>query len=98
MDWKILFMTFGTIFLAELGDKTQLATLTFSTEAKGALGMWTVFAGAALALTLSSLIAVFVGQVLEKYVPAGYLKTCAAVSFIVIGAWMLIGILRGKGA
>ena len=98
MDWKIFFMTFGTIFLAELGDKTQLATLTFSTEAKGSMGVWTVFIGAALALTLSSFLAAFLGHALEKYVPTNYLKVCAGVSFIVIGAWMLIGLLRGKGA
>ena len=95
MDWKIFFMTFGTIFLAELGDKTQLATFTFSTQAKSP---WIVFAGAALALTLSSLIAVMLGQVAEKYIPGHVLKGVAGGMFIVIGVWLLIGVLRGGGA
>jgi Ca2+/H+ antiporter, TMEM165/GDT1 family len=95
MDWKVFFMTFGTIFLAELGDKTQLATMTFSSQAKSP---WIVFAAAALALTLSSLIAVAVGQVLEKYIPTHYLKIGAGVSFIVIGGWLLFSIWKGGAA
>ncbi|MFA6451697.1 MAG: TMEM165/GDT1 family protein [bacterium] len=95
MDWKIFFLTFGTIFLAELGDKTQLATLTFSSQAKSP---WIVFAASALALTLSSFLAVMLGQVLEKYIPAHYLKIGAGVSFIVIGGLLLFSIWRGGGA
>jgi Ca2+/H+ antiporter, TMEM165/GDT1 family len=95
MDWKIFFMAFGSIFLAELGDKTQLATMTFSSQAKSP---WIVFAAAALALTLSSFLAVMVGQVLEKYIPAHYLKIGAGASFVIIGGWLLFSVLRGGGA
>jgi len=95
MDWKIFFAAFGSIFLAELGDKTQLATLMFSTEAKNP---WTVFAASALALTLSSFIAVVVGQVAEKFIPANLVKAVAGIAFIGIGAFLLFNLWRGNGA
>ncbi len=95
MDWKIFFITFGSIFLAELGDKTQLATFTFSTQAKSP---WIVFAASAFALTLSSLIAVLLGQTAEKFIPAHILKGAAGGLFVIIGIWLLVGVFRGGGA
>lgn len=90
MDWKIFATAFVTLFLAELGDKTQLAiiTLTAKTESK-----WTVFLGASLALVLVSLLAVLVGGVLTQFIPAEWLQRIVAVAFIVIGVLMLLQIL-----
>ena len=88
MDWKIFGTAFLTLFLAELGDKTQLAviTMTASTESKIA-----VFAGAALALVVVTLLGVLVGGVLTQFVPTEWLQRIVAVAFIVIGVLMLIG-------
>ncbi len=95
MDWKIFFLTFGTVFLAELGDKTQLATMMFSTQSKSP---WIVFAGAALALVISSFLAVIVGQVVEKYVPVNIVKAAAGCAFIVIGGLIIVSLLKGAGS
>ena len=88
MDWKILGTAFVTLFLAELGDKTQLAiiTMTSKTESK-----WAVFIGASLARVFVSLLAVLVGGVLSQYVPTEWLQRIVAVAFIVIGVLMLFG-------
>ena len=90
MDWKIFATAFVTLFLAELGDKTQLAiiTLTAKTESK-----WAVFVGASLALVLVSLLAVLVGGVLTQFIPTEWLQRIVAVAFILIGILMLVGIL-----
>ncbi len=88
MDWKIFGTAFLTLFLAELGDKTQLAviTMTASTESK-----ISVFLGAGLALLSVTLLGVLFGGVLSQYVPAEWLHRIAAVAFITIGLLMLIG-------
>ena len=88
MDWKIFGTAFLTLFLAELGDKTQLAviTMTASTESK-----LSVFLGAALALVVVTLLGVLVGSVLIEWVPAEWLHRIVAVAFIAIGGLMLIG-------
>lgn len=88
MNWKLLLATFGTVFLAELGDKTQLATLSFAAANRGAF--WCVFAGSALALIATSLIATFVGGALARYLPVRYVSLGAGVLFIVIGAIVVI--------
>ena len=88
MDWKIFGTAFITLFLAELGDKTQLAviTMTSSTESKVS-----VFLGASLALITVTLLAVVFGGVLSQYVPTEWLQRIVAVAFIVIGVLMLAG-------
>lgn len=88
MDWKIFGTAFLTLFLAELGDKTQLAiiTMTAKTDSKVA-----VFLGASLALILVTLLGVLVGGVLSQYVPTEWLQRIVAVAFIAIGALMLLG-------
>jgi len=88
MDWKIFGTAFLTLFLAELGDKTQLAviTMTSSTESKIA-----VFLGASLALILVTLLGVVFGGVLSQYIPTEWLQRIVAVAFIVIGVLMLWG-------
>jgi len=86
VDFKVFFTTFAMIFLAELGDKTQLATLSFAAESKSTAA---VFLGSAAALVLSSLLAVLVGTGLNRVMPANYIKTGAGVLFIVLGVWMI---------
>ena len=88
MDLKIFGTAFLTLFLAELGDKTQLAiiVLTAKTESKLA-----VFLGASLALVLVSLLGVLVGGVLSQYVPTEWLQRIVAIAFIIIGILMLFG-------
>ena len=85
MDVKLLAMVFGTVFLAELGDKTQLATLLFST--KESVSLITVFIGASLALTLATAIAVIGGSLISQYVDPKYLSYAAGLGFILIGIW-----------
>ena len=87
MDIKVLLMTFGMIFLAELGDKTQLATLTFAAESKSRLA---VFIGSSTALVLTSLLAVLLGSVIARVVPTNYIKVAAGVLFIFLGVWMIV--------
>ena len=86
--WTAFWTTFGALFLAEMGDKTQLAAITLSAQTRSPLS---VFLGAALALTLVSLIGVAVGAVLGEYLPEKILRNVAAVAFIVIGVLMLWG-------
>ena len=87
MDWRVFLTTFGVIFLAEMGDKTQLAAMTMAAESKKPLN---VFVAAPLALTAVSAIGVVVGGVLGHYVPLLWVKRVAAVAFIVIGVLILL--------
>lgn len=87
MDWRIFLTTFGVIFLAEMGDKTQLAAMTMAAQTKRP---WTVFIGSALALTAVSAIGVVVGSVVGNYIPLIWVKRAAAVAFIVIGVLILM--------
>ncbi len=87
MDLKVLFVVFGTVFLAELGDKTQLATVLFASKPE--VSLVTVFIGASLALILSSLLAVAAGSVISQYVDPRYLSYIAGAGFIVIGIWTI---------
>lgn len=85
---KTYVVVFLTVFLAELGDKTQLATLFFSTNP--AVNRWGVFAAAAGALVVSTLLAVAVGAEVGAWVPPERLRIVAALGFILIGVWMLV--------
>ena len=88
MDWKIFLTTFGTIFLAELGDKTQLATIMMASKTKLP---FSVFTGASLALCLVTLTGVVFGEGLIAVIPQIILKKVAALAFITIGLWMFLG-------
>lgn len=88
MDLKLFAVVFGTVFLAELGDKTQLATVLFASRPSASL--LTVFAGASLALLVASGIAVAAGSVISHYVDPKYLSYIAGAGFIVIGIWTII--------
>jgi putative Ca2+/H+ antiporter (TMEM165/GDT1 family) len=84
---KAFFSVFITVFLAEIGDKTQLATMLFAAEAKSS--KWIVFAGSALALVCAAAIGVLVGAQIEKFVSPRTLKIVAGVGFIAIGIWTI---------
>ncbi len=88
MDWKILGTAFVTLFLAELGDKTQLAIITMSAKTESKIA---VFVGASLALVFVSLLAVLFGGLLTQFIPTEWLQRIVAVAFIVIGILMLLG-------
>lgn len=88
MDWKIFFGTFGLMFLAELGDKTQLTALAFSAGSKST---WSVFFGASLALVLSTLLAVILGSLLntQTLVPLSVIKLTAGILFLIFGVLII---------
>lgn len=88
MDYRLFASTFGAIFLAELGDKTQLATLAL---ASGERSRWTVFAGAALALVATSALAVLGGDLVTRWVSPLWLKRIAGAVFVVLGVLYLAG-------
>ncbi len=85
---KTFFIVFVSIFLAELGDKTQLATLLFASEKN--INQYVVFLGAALALTTTSAIGVLAGDMLSNYINQRYLNYAAGISFIAIGIFLLL--------
>jgi len=87
MDWKIFATVFGTVFLAELGDKTQLATLLFASKNAAATG--TIFIAASIALVLTTAIGVAAGALVSEYVNPRYLSFAAGAGFIVVGAWTI---------
>ncbi len=88
MDWKVMITTFGTIFLAELGDKTQLAAILMTSKTGQPLS---VFLGAIGALSLVTLVGVTVGEGLLSMIPQHFLKKGAALAFILVGIWMFFG-------
>ena len=75
------------VFVCELGDKTQLATMMLAAESKS---LWPVFAGSASALVLSSLIGVLAGGALTRFISPNVLKNLAGVGFIILGIVMLV--------
>jgi len=79
---------FATVFIAELGDKTQLATLLYAAD--GAVGKLTVFVAASAALVLATGIGVLAGGVVSQYVSPTALKFVAGGGFILIGLWTLL--------
>ena len=88
MDWKIFGTAFITLFLAELGDKTQLAIITMTAKTDSKIA---IFLGASLALVFVSLLAVLFGGLLSQYIPTEWLQRIVAIAFIVIGILMLLG-------
>jgi putative Ca2+/H+ antiporter (TMEM165/GDT1 family) len=88
MDLRLFGTVFATVFLAELGDKTQLATLLFSSNSPGA--RWTVFAASASGLVLAAAIGVLAGDVVARYVDVRMLTRVAGVAFVAIGLWTFV--------
>ncbi|MDY6790920.1 MAG: TMEM165/GDT1 family protein [Thermodesulfobacteriota bacterium] len=91
MDYKIMLTTFGMVFLAELGDKTQLATFCLSADHSA---KFSVFFGSAGALVLSSLIAVLCGVAFRSFAPTTYIKIGAGLFFITVGIWTLYSAVK----
>lgn len=88
MDLKIFLTVFVSVFIAELGDKTQLATMLFAADKE--VSKWTVFFGASAALIVASAIGVLAGSLLSEYINEKYLHYVAGLGFILIGAITLI--------
>lgn len=87
MDLKIFLTVFVTIFIAEIGDKTQLATLLFAADKQ--VSKITVFAGASLALIVAAGIGVLAGGLIANYVSEKFLHYLAGAGFIAIGIWTI---------
>ncbi len=88
MDYKILLSVFATVFIAELGDKTQLATMLFAADKE--VSKWTVFVGASLALIATSALGVLAGSFVSDHISARHLQYIAGTGFILIGVWTLL--------
>jgi putative Ca2+/H+ antiporter (TMEM165/GDT1 family) len=93
---KSMIPIFLTVFLAELGDKTQLATVLFAAE--GGRSPWLVFAASALALVLAAAIGVLAGTFAQKYLAMVPLKLIAGIGFMAIGAWVIAEHFRAPTA
>lgn len=87
MDWKIFATIFASVFIAELGDKTQLATMLFAADKQ--VSKMTVFFAASFALIVASAIGVLAGSLLSEYINEKYLHYIAGVGFIGIGVFTL---------
>jgi len=88
MDLRLLATVFVTVFVAELGDKTQLSTMVFAASPHH--GKVTVFLGAALALVASAALGVFAGQLLGTRLNPTLLARVAGIAFIAIGVWTFV--------
>ncbi|MFT5549480.1 MAG: putative Ca2+/H+ antiporter (TMEM165/GDT1 family) [Candidatus Azotimanducaceae bacterium] len=87
MDWKIFLTIFISVFIAELGDKTQLATMLFASDKN--VSKYTVFFAASAALIIASAIGVLAGTLLSGYINEKYLNYIAGIAFIGIGVFTL---------
>ncbi len=88
MDLKAFLSTFALIFVAELGDKTQLTTMVIAAQSRSPVS---VFVGAALALVATSLLGVLLGAGITQVLPIKYIKLGAGIFFVVIGVFLILG-------
>jgi len=88
MSIKVFLTVFVAVFLAELGDKTQLATMLFAADKE--VNKVVVFLGASLALVVATLIGVLAGGVISEYISEKQLHYVAGAGFILIGIWTLV--------
>jgi putative Ca2+/H+ antiporter (TMEM165/GDT1 family) len=91
MDWKLFLATFGTVFLAELGDKTQLATMALAGDSRKP---WIVFAASALALVAAAGLGAAAGGLIGRWIPEAWVRRGAAVLFVAVGVWLLVAEFR----
>ena len=87
MDIKIFLTIFTVVFIAELGDKTQLATMLFAADSE--VSKWTVFAASSAALVVAAGIGVLAGSLLAEYINEKTLSIVAGLGFILIGGFSL---------
>ena len=92
MNWHVFWSTFGLVFLAELGDKTQLAVIAQSAAQKSP---WCVFLAGAAALVAASALGALAGAALSKFLSPRVVWAVGGVAFTVMGIWML-GAAIGK--
>ena len=88
MDLRLFATVFMTIFVAELGDKTQLATLLYASDTDHS--KLTVFMAAASALVLTSALGVAAGALVAEFVNPKALRWIAGIGFIGVGIWVLL--------
>ena len=88
MELKVFFTVFAAVFIAELGDKTQLATMLFAADKE--VSKWTVFLGASAALVVATAIGVIAGTLLSEFINEKYLNYLAGAGFSLIGAFTLV--------
>jgi putative Ca2+/H+ antiporter (TMEM165/GDT1 family) len=93
MDWKALLTVFATVFMAELGDKTQLATVLFAADARH--NPWLIFMASSAALVCAAGLGVLAGGWLSRHIDTRMLSLVAGIGFIAIGAWTVIAAVRG---
>lgn len=87
MDWKVFITTFLTIFIAEIGDKTQFAALAVASQTKSILS---VLMATILALSLAGSIGVLAGSLLSKFIDPEKIKYISGMSFILMGMWIFL--------
>ena len=88
MDLKLAMTVFSVVFLAELGDKTQLATFLFASKSPGSY--FAVFIGASLALVTATAVAIGAGALISQHIDQKMLSYAAGVGFILVGIWTLL--------
>jgi putative Ca2+/H+ antiporter (TMEM165/GDT1 family) len=88
MELRALLTVFAAVFVAELGDKTQLATMLFAADRE--VSKLTVFAGASLALICASALGVLAGGLVAQYVNPRMLNYVAGAGFVLIGIWTIL--------
>ncbi len=94
MEWKTFAVVFTTVFLAELGDKTQIAAMLFASKSPGSL--MTVFVASSLALVVASAIAVAAGALIGNTINPQLVSLIAGAGFVIIGAWIIVSALAGN--
>jgi putative Ca2+/H+ antiporter (TMEM165/GDT1 family) len=87
MDWHLIGLSFATVFISELGDKSQLAAIALS---GGSKSPQVVFLGATVALLLASFLGVIVGEGTAHFLPEQFVKIAAAIGFAVLGIRLLL--------
>jgi putative Ca2+/H+ antiporter (TMEM165/GDT1 family) len=88
LEYKVFFTVFTAVFIAEIGDKTQLATMLFAADKE--VSKLTVFFGASLALIVASAIGVFAGSLISQYISEKQLHYIAGIGFLGIGIWTIL--------
>ena len=88
MELKVMLSTLALVFIAELGDKTQLATMLLDAQTRSPVS---VFVGAGLALLASALLGVLLGTAITQVLPLRYIRLGAGGFFVIVGLFLLLG-------